>query len=913
MSEQTEKDKLETLQQTIIFFDKLLASLIDGVVITDELHNIIMVNDAFCNVLGRRRQEVIETNLFVWLDLLNAGIPPLWTEMTSRLYHEGFCRDVEFQVTTTRSMKYFSVNASLLKSDITGKACIISIWRDVTNVRQSEELLQESKERLGTITEFANDAIICLEAPGVINFWNKKAEDMFGYSGSEAIGKDIHSLIVPEKYREKAYGGLKAFFQTGEGPLVGKVVELSALRRDGSEFPIELSISAINVHGKWQSVGIIRDVTEHKRAESVLRESEERYRLVTELTSDFIFKIIVTPDGRMALESITQRFTDITGYSPDEIKTSDAWQKKICADDRPILEGFFKVILSGQSGECKLRVITKSSEVKYLRIFGRALRDEHKRRIVGIIGAGKDVTEYIRSEEERKRLQGELVEKERFLETVLQQMPVGIIVAEVPSGKLYLYNKKIAEILRHPFYPASSVEQYVRYKGFHQDGRPYKPEEWPLARSVKTGEVVEGEEADYLRGDGTHCWIEVHSGPICNEEGQRTGAIVSFFDVTARKHAMERVEKLNAFLISIRKINEALVRTKDEVALFHVVCDSLSRVGFVRFAWIGLLEEGSIDIKPIARTGFEDGFLSSISLRCDDAGYSTSPAGIAVKTGKPCILADIAKDQMNEEWRKEALKRGYKACAALPLKYEEKSIGVFVVFSGTKEAISEEEISYLQEVATDISVGIKSLRQERELQQSHERIRKALNGTIDAIVNICEKRDPYTAGHEKRVAQLACAIARKMRLSEDQIEGIRVTSHLHDIGKMEVPAEILSKPAKLNEIEFSLINAHSQTGYEILKGVEFPWPVAQIVLQHHERLDGSGYPNGLKGKEIMLEARILAVADTVEAMSSHRPYRPALGLDMALKEITQKKGILYDPAVVDACLTLFRRERFQFR
>lgn len=152
-----------------------------------------------------------------------------------------------------------------------------------------------------------------------------------------------------------------------------------------------------------------------------------------------------------------------------------------------------------------------------------------------------------------------------------------------------------------------------------------------------------------------------------------------------------------------------------------------------------------------------------------------------------------------------------------------------------------------------------------------------------------------------------------MGLSEDQVEGIRVTSCLHDIGKMEVPAEILSKPAKLSEIEFSLIKEHARTGYEILKGVEFPWPVAQTVLQHQERLDGSGYPGRLKGEEIMLEARILGVADTVEAMSSHRPYRPALGLDMALKEITQKKGILYDPAVVDACLMLFRGERFQFR
>lgn len=778
--------------------------------------------------------------------------------------------------------------------------------------KKTEEALCESEERFRSVADTATDAIIILKEPGVFCFWNKKAEEMFGYRANEATGKLLHDLICPERHRNRARERLKKFFDTGHGLVIGKIIEIEGLRMDGTEFPVELSVSAMNIRGKWYATAIVRDITKRKWAENALRENEERYHLVTELTSDFIFRIIFSPDGQMVLESITQKFTDITGYSPDEIKTPDDWEKKICADDRPILKDFFKVILSGQLGECKLRGITKNGEIKWIRVFGRPLRDGHKQRITGIIGAAKDITEYIRAEEERKQLQGELVEKERFLEAVLQQMPIGVIVAEAPSGKLYLSNRKVAELLRHPFYSSAAIEQYVQYKGFHPDGRQYMPEEWPLARSVKAGEVVEGEEVDYLRGDGSHCWLEVHSGPIRNDQGQLTGAIVSFFDITKRKQALKRIEKLNSFLISIRKINEALVRSKDEVALFHVVCDSLNRVGFVRFTWIGLLEEGESDIKSIAHAGFEDGFLSSVTLRWDDIGYSASPAGIAVKMGKPYILTDIEKDPVNEDWRKEALKRGYKACVALPLKYDEKNIGVFVVFSGTKEAISEEEIGYLQEVATDISVGIKSLRLERELQQSYEKTRKALDGTVEAIAKTCELRDPYTAGHEKRVAQLACAIARKMRLSENQIEGIRVTSYIHDIGKIEVPAEILSKPTRLTDIEFSLIKAHAQTGYEILKGVEFPWPVAQIVLQHQERLDGSGYPNGLKGKEIMLEARILAVADTVEAMSSHRPYRPALGLDMALKEITQEKGILYDPAVVDACVRLFKDGKFEF-
>jgi HD-GYP domain-containing protein (c-di-GMP phosphodiesterase class II) len=174
-------------------------------------------------------------------------------------------------------------------------------------------------------------------------------------------------------------------------------------------------------------------------------------------------------------------------------------------------------------------------------------------------------------------------------------------------------------------------------------------------------------------------------------------------------------------------------------------------------------------------------------------------------------------------------------------------------------------------------------------------------------------RDPYTAGHQRRAAQLACAIANEMGLSEDQIEGIRMAGLVHDIGKINVPAEILSKPGRLNDLEFGLIKTHCQVGHNVLNGtIEFPWPVAQIVLQHHERMDGSGYPQGLSGEEIILGARILAVADVVEAMASNRPYRVAPGIERALQEIAQNRSILYDPEVVDACLKLFTEERFKF-
>ncbi|NPU83012.1 MAG: PAS domain S-box protein [Syntrophaceae bacterium] len=200
---------------------------------------------------------------------------------------------------------------------------------------------------------------------------------------------------------------------------------------------------------------------------------------------------------------------------------------------------------------------------------------------------------------------------------------------------------------------------------------------------------------------------------------------------------------------------------------------------------------------------------------------------------------------------------------------------------------------------------------EMRLQESLENLRKALGTTIQVLVATVETRDPYTAGHQVRVADLARNIALEMGLPPDRIEGIRLAAVIHDIGKLYVPTEILTKPTRLREIEFALIREHAQKGYEILKDVESAWPLAQIVYQHHERMDGSGYPRNLKGDEIILEARILAVSDVVESMASHRPYRPTLGIEAALEEIERYRGTHYDEVVVDACLKLFREKGYR--
>lgn len=251
-------------------------------------------------------------------------------------------------------------------------------------------------------------------------------------------------------------------------------------------------------------------------------------------------------------------------------------------------------------------------------------------------------------------------------------------------------------------------------------------------------------------------------------------------------------------------------------------------------------------------------------------------------------------------------------CIPLLTKQQEL-LGVLTLYTRENHKSDRAEKEYLTAVADALSGAIVQKNNENELRSTTDSLRKALGGTVQAMAIAVEVKDPYTAGHQKRVADLARAIATEMKLPKDTVEVIRIAGRLHDLGKLSVPSEILSKSGPLSALETEFVKTHSLAGHEMLKDVGFPRPVAQAVLQHHERLDGSGYPNGLVGNKIILEARILGVADVIEAMGSHRPYRASLGLGEALREIEENKGKLYDPEVVDACLKLFNEKGFKYR
>lgn len=373
------------------------------------------------------------------------------------------------------------------------------------------------------------------------------------------------------------------------------------------------------------------------------------------------------------------------------------------------------------------------------------------------------------------------------------------------------------------------------------------------------------------------------------------------------------VLRLNRALKVLSQCNHVLVHASSETQLLNDICRTVIETGGYRMAWVGLAEsDPAKTIRPVAIFGADDGYVSKGQFSWDDTEWGRGPTGTAIRTGRPQINHNFDSNVSLKSWRDEAIKRGFRSSSAFPLSAQSENFGVLTIYSDQCEPFGPQEIALLDELAKDLSYGLFSLRLRRAHEESLRRLEKSLDATIHAMAATVEMRDPYTAGHERRVGELAVAIAGELGLSADDIHGLHLAAAVHDLGKIQTPAELLAKPTRLTELEYKLIQLHAQAGYDILKGIDFPWPIAEIVWQHHERLDGSGYPRGLRGEEIHIGAKILAVADVVEAMASHRPYRPARGIFPALDEIKRNRGVLYDEAVVDICIKLFSNAEFAF-
>jgi PAS domain S-box-containing protein/putative nucleotidyltransferase with HDIG domain len=388
------------------------------------------------------------------------------------------------------------------------------------------------------------------------------------------------------------------------------------------------------------------------------------------------------------------------------------------------------------------------------------------------------------------------------------------------------------------------------------------------------------------------------------------GIILNLRDITERKAAEERIRRLNRVYAVLSGINNLIVRTRDRQQLFDAACRIAVEDGKFISAAVAVHEAKTQSLHAVAQRGAFEGFSRDGMSTRDDSSFAASTAVRAVRERRPVWNDDLTANRHAGPNRARNIEAGARSMISLPLFLDERVEGVLVLFAPEKSFFDEEEIRLLSELAGDISHALDYLAKSQQIGQYEAKMRSGLEATIQAIAAALESRDPYTAGHQRRVADLAAAIAREMGLPEDKVEGIHFGALIHDLGKIQIPAELLAKPVKLTKLEFELIKTHPQAGYDIVKGIEFPWPVAEMVHQHHERLDGTGYPQGLKGEAIALEARILAVADVVEAMASHRPYRPGLGVEVALKEIQDKRGKWFSPDAVDACLRLFREKAY---
>jgi len=519
----------------------------------------------------------------------------------------------------------------------------------------------------------------------------------------------------------------------------------------------------------------------------------------------------------------------------------------------------------------------------------------------------------IELEERRQRAEESLRESERRLEEAQAMGRIGDWKFDVDSQKITWSDQVFKLYERDPGLGAPTPEEEATY---------YSPEQARILREYARRSIETGEEFEYdlevkLSSGRTGCFSACMH-PIKDESGRVVELFGTVQDVTERKLAEEQVRRHLERIEALREIDRAITSTLDLTEVLDTILEELERVIPYHSAGIFLFSEG------IARLTAGRGFPDMERVLQISFPVEEDPLTCELLQGKhPLVLADAQADE-------RFLARGgteyVRSWIGVPLIASGRVVGFLAVDHREPGFYDKESAEMAQAFASQVTIAIENARlyeeaqrelaerkrAEEELRQSFEKLRRALEGTVTTLVSVIEMRDPYTAGHQRRVTQLTCAIARDMGLPEEQIEGLRMAGLIHDIGKITIPAEILSNPGRLNDFQWGMIRAHPQIGYEILKTVEFPWPVAQIVLQHHERVDGSGYPQGLSDGDILMKARILAVADVVEAMASHRPYRPPRGLDKALEEISQNRGVLYDPEVVDVCLKLFTEKEFTF-
>jgi len=719
---------------------------------------------------------------------------------------------------------------------------------DLEKANQELRILEE-KYRLSF--ENASDVIYTIDTDLVVSSVSPCVERILGYRPEDFVGRPVSNLahvLMPESL-EWAIDDIGMILQ-------GSTIPSTTYRfiaRDGTIKYGEVSGSPILSDGKIIGiVSIARDVTERRRIEEELQAAyakRQELEFIVERSPAVVWLWKAEPGW--PVEYVSGNLTAY-GYVPDDFTSGRiAYASIVHPEDLQRVGA--EVGQYTREGRAEFtqeyRIFSKAGEIRWIDD-----RTWVRRGPSGLIthyqGIAIDITE-------RKRAEEALRESEsRFRELFGRMCSCAAIYEAVDDGEDFVirdFNRaaeRLEKVRREEILGRRVTEVFQGVRDFGLFA--------VFQRVWKTGKP-EDHDVSFYEDGRISGWRENHVFRL------PSGEIVSLYeDVTVQMQMKERLQRSEAKYRGILEdMDDAYFELDLKGNLVFFNDDMVRKTGYTREELMGMNYRR---------------FISPETYKSVLAVFSE-----VYKTEQPVRLFDY------EVIMKDGQVRDYESWASLVFDDKRQPAG----FRGMAREVTSRKQA------------------EKRLQETLENLRKALGATIQVMVSAVETRDPYTAGHQIRVASLARAIATEMGLSQDRIEGIRMAGVIHDIGKLYVPAEILSKPKKLREIEFALIREHAQKGYDILKDVESPWPLAQIVYQHHERMDGSGYPRNLKGDEILLEARIMAVADVVESMASHRPYRPTLGIEAALAEIEMHRGRLYDADAVGACLRLFREKGFQ--
>jgi PAS domain S-box-containing protein len=870
--------------------------LADGFLEFDlESGRLLAANDLYCTLSGFARSELLTMSL-ADLDRTLPGPevvalyrafaeqgPSRW--LTSHLHKDGDSFPVEVTAVV-----------SAAKGDATGRALI----RDAAS---SEPTSRTARERNSVFrTLFHNNpvstAIVRLSDSRFIEV-NDAFLKLLGYERDEVVGADAAGF---EPWVDPAVQNRLLEAIVGDGSIVG--VEVPFRTKQGAVGTLLTIGQAIEVSGEPCALMFGVDITALKAAQ--LRAEVREAQLLSAIDNapfgahmyrlDPDDRLVLVGYNRKAEEMLGVDHSHLVGQTLEEAFTGNAgtetavayrrvareggtWETGEYAYDAQGIAGVFE-IHAFATGEMKMTVFFRDiTELRKLQI---ALREGEQRLSLALRAAELGVHEY------------EVATDTQLLD-------------ETACRILGLDPAKFADTPLH-----GTLEAMV---DVHPDDRERLDEARALSLSSGTGYSFTYR---VMWPDESVHWVHSHGDAITDDDGAITRVLGVVEDVTELETTRRTLLTTARTLKALSWANQALARSMDEPVLVADVCKVGVEQGGYRMVWVGYAQDDeSKSVTSVAFAGHEEGFLSEVRFTwSDEDAEHNGPPGMAIRTGEPVVVRYMETDSRYREFAKAAMARGYASVAALPLlDAKQRAFGAIMFIRGRTGEFQSGEMDLLRELASDLAYGIEALRTkelrirfEADLFASNERLQALLKDVVEAMSRVVEVRDPYTQGHQERVAGLAVAIAEELGMDVAEIDGIDVAAHLHDLGKLSVPAEILTKPTALTDIEFQLIKEHSQAGYDILKDIGFARPVAEMVLEHHERLDGSGYPRGLKGDEIMLEARILAVADVVEAMASHRPYRPALSLEAAMAEVSDASR--FDPEVAGACVRLFESGRF---